>query len=745
MADRKFSLEVNNIGPLHNLQYSKKSNNLQTVLFATNGSGKTFIGRCFNLLSEIQQNIKPSNLESLLNFDAKEAEFLFDYSDPAKNNKFYFKINEDGIIEHKLESDFIIHVFNKEFVDKNVSRNNYAIDSSSISGEILIGDETIDVAKDEQELNVLKGNKEKLVNTIKNELEQCKAVVSKLGIRSSLYEYGQMTYENLLTKDSYDGISFSKAKDNYSIIKNIPENLDKIPLIGYTLDEGIFKDIELAIGKVVNLSTIGEDFKQKILNKSAFVKNGLQLIGNNRSKCPFCEGSLEDKQDLIDKYIEYFNQEEAKFDEELDKLMIRLQGFENDINGVEKDYNKCKLLFCEQKKYFRDLQDVDFLNISNMDDLKDAIRQIDKLLKEKVQNKTKTVFNIDFTLQKSMVINFLESLEQLKSNMNNYIGQIEKKKSDISAEQTSSRREVCTAAFGELYNSQMQNITQLKVIIADIEKKQKEINTKKSINKKNKKDKVNETFEKYLKEFFNDKYTFNKEKQCLSLDKHLLKNNAENVLSEGEKNIIGFCYYLALVYNRINAKQDCANLLFVIDDPISSMDYHYVYKVTDIIRNLRKELGSEWSRYIILTHNYEFLNLLMKNNISTLNIILTNGKISEISDKIILPYTEHLKFIYDVANGSDVTFQTPNSMRHVLETICHFSYPDIMLKDFINDNDVLSTSEYLFTAINDLSHGAIRMQKPYTDDDIRDGCVKIIDYINKYYPGQLTKFVLQQV
>lgn len=738
MSNRKLKFNIENIGPLKNLNNEFNSDSLKIALFATNGSGKTFIGRCFNVLSDIQQNINYNDFKNLINFDSSEARFLFDFSDTSNKNILKFKINKDSFLEKEINSNFIIHVFNKQFVDKNVARNNYAIDSDNITGEILIGDETIDVAKDEADLKALKDKLNDITQKITAQLKVCWDNVASLGIRTNLTEFTQINYPNLLKQKHYTGISFESAKNNYSTIKNIPDNLEEIKYLGYTLDTNLFRDIDTAIKTPVNLSTIGEEFKKKVLTKTTFIKEGLQLLEGDKSKCPFCENSLEEKSDLINQYIEYFNQEEAKFDEKLEDLKGRLQLFEKDINNIEKDYNKISLLFCEQKKYFVDLKNIDFKNFPNKDSLTHALTQIKNLLQEKSLHKNKISFTLDLESQENIINQFLENLENLKTELNNHVKNIEKKKSEISSEQTKSRREVCLSAFGELYNSQEDNIKQVKQLDTEIDTKQKEINIKKAVNKKNKKDKVHETFEKYLKEFFNDKYTFNRDKRCLSLNKHLIETNAENVLSEGEKNIIGFCYYLALTYKKINSKQDCENLLFVIDDPISSMDYHYVYKVADIIRNLGKELNCSRYRFITLTHNYEFLNLLIKNNISSLNLILSNNILTELKKETILPYTEHLNFINDVANGNRaVSFQTPNSMRHVLETICNFSCPNKKLKDFIAESEVLADNEYLLTAIHDLSHGAIRVQKPFTDDDIQEGCKKIIEYIKQKYAGQI--------
>ena len=160
--NRKFKLNINNIGPLKEISSTFEAGSLNTVLFAMNGSGKTFISRCFGLLSDIQQKNDIKDLKNLISFGKTEADFTFDFSDDNKKNTLNFKISQAKILEENFNSDFILHVFNKEFVDNNVAKNNYAIDSDSITGEILIGSEKIDVTKEESELEILKKNKNNL-------------------------------------------------------------------------------------------------------------------------------------------------------------------------------------------------------------------------------------------------------------------------------------------------------------------------------------------------------------------------------------------------------------------------------------------------------------------------------------------------------------------------------------------------------------------------------------------------------
>lgn len=258
-----FKLNINNIGPLKNIDKTFKTGSLNTVLFAMNGSGKTFISRCFELLSAIQQNNKEAKyLKDLISFGQTEADFTFDFSSNSKKNILNFKISQEEILDKKFDSDFILHVFNKEFVDNNVAKNNYAIDSNSITGEILIGSEKIDVTKEEAELEILNKNKNDLEQLLNNEIQKTKSDILDLGIRATLQEFKDITFPNLLIHKKYTNISSEKAKENYACIKNIPESISEINDYNYALDTKLFSEIITTLETEAALSKIGEDFKK---------------------------------------------------------------------------------------------------------------------------------------------------------------------------------------------------------------------------------------------------------------------------------------------------------------------------------------------------------------------------------------------------------------------------------------------------------------------------------------------------
>ena len=137
-----------------------------------------------------------------------------------------------------------------------------------------------------------------------------------------------------------------------------------------------------------------------------------------------------------------------------------------------------------------------------------------------------------------------------------------------------------------------------------------------------------ETIRNVLEYFFSGKYTLEENSFRLVFNKTTLeKNQANNVLSEGEKNIIAFAYYLGDTYTRINTDEDFKRLFFVIDDPISSMDFAHVYTVCGIMRDLQKILPeiSGHQKLLVLTHNNDFIRMLHSNGIVKTTMLLKSS------------------------------------------------------------------------------------------------------------------------
>lgn len=239
--------------------------------------------------------------------------------------------------------------------------------------------------------------------------------------------------------------------------------------------------------------------------------------------------------------------------------------------------------------------------------------------------------------------------------------------------------------------------------------------------------------------FFNGKYTLDKDTfQIVFLGNNIGKN-ASRVLSDGEKSIVAYCYYLATTHLLVRHETDYEKLFFIIDDPISSMDFHYVYMVAQSLRDIKNifEIKS-YERIWVFTHNVEFLSIIKRNHILINTYAIKPGEIQTIDHRLLLPYESHLADIVKIARGELLpTHTTPNSIRHVLETVCRFEFPEKGIENYIKDHDILSKSACIFSICQDLSHGGMRKEFPFSVDILRSACQTIVDFIKLKYRGQL--------
>ena len=238
--------------------------------------------------------------------------------------------------------------------------------------------------------------------------------------------------------------------------------------------------------------------------------------------------------------------------------------------------------------------------------------------------------------------------------------------------------------------------------------------------------------------FFKDKYEFDEEKFCIKFQDKVLINDTDNVMSDGEKSILAFCFYLANIHGIVSKDADYDRLLLIIDDPVSSMDFNYVYNVAQVIRNIKKNEKITKVRFIVLTHNMEFMSILVRNNVAQQKYIFSNGKFDNFKDQYIMPYMANLKDIYQAAQRAIKPSHTlPNSIRHILETIYRFEGSVGKFDDYLLNDEILKECGFLYSLIEDQSHGGLREERGYTDEMLIETCKTVIEFISNKYPGQI--------
>lgn len=753
MADDKITtiIKCQNIAPIENLTREIKSSSLKMGVFANNGSGKTFLSRLFRLTEKQDELVLDENDKSptdkLLTFGKNNGTFSFKITDKEGNVKDDFSISvTKGQIPTIPDTKYLYHTFNQDYVEQNIQVLGYEKDSD-IQGFIL-GKVNIDLKDDEDNLAKIAKEGEQLKEQVEKEINTyVEENISNIQNIKRLSEYAYLKPSEIFQGVEKDLFEVSKSIDelfaDYNKIKSVPENLadigtvDRVNINFQTLNE-----IKENLNKEFSLSSLAEDFKEKIKSKQAFVETGMTLLSETENNsCPFCEQELQENAiSLIDNYTKYLNDTEAKTIKQFKGNIELLSNIIASLKEIENTTSKRINSFNEYKtKYIPSSEDEELSSL-NVEETEQAIKSFIETIEEKLKDISKSV------VVENSVIENIEKHQTLLNNSidanNEKINSINAKKNGISEENKAVRKEICKCAYNNLVETHKTNIKSIFQLREQWKTLDTEIKKKKEQQKVSKKEKVASTIKTVLNYFFSDKYTLDEETFRLVFYKNTLeKDQAKDVLSEGEKNIIAFAYYIGDTHLKVESEDDYEKLFFIIDDPISSMDFTHVYTLCGVIRDISKIIDKlNRERLIIFTHNNDFMRVLTANNIVDKKLLLKKGELKDFNNNLTVPYINHLMDVYNIARKNEVAnHTTANSIRHIIETLTKFQNVDISkdgIAEYIKKNIPNDTKSY--TLINDLSHGGWRSeQSPITEDDYKDICETIIKHIENNFKGQI--------
>lgn len=753
MADDKITtiIKCQNIAPIENLTREIKSSSLKMGVFANNGSGKTFLSRLFRLTEKQDELILDENGKSptdkLLTFGKNYGTFSFKITDKDGNVKDDFSIFvTKGQIPTIPDTKYLYHTFNQDYVEQNIRVLGYEKDSD-IQGFIL-GKVNIDLKDDEDNLEkiekegkVLSEQVEKGINTYVEEN------ISNIQNIKRLSEYAYLKPNEIFQGVDKDLYELSKSLDDlfadYNKIKSVPENLADIENVNrVSIDFTSLNEIKENLIKEFSLSSLAEDFKQKIKSKQVFVETGMELLSETEDNdCPFCEQELhENALSLIDNYTKYINDTEAKTIKQFKVNIELLSEIIDILKSIENANSKRINLFNEYKtKYIPSSEDVELGSI-NIEDAKNTIQVFIGIIEKKLKDISKP------TPVENSIIENIEKHQTLLNSIidsnNEQIDLINAKKNRIGEENRTVRKEICKCAYNHLIETHKTNIKSIFQLREKWKALDTEIKKKKEQQKVSKKDKVASTIKSVLNYFFSNKYTLDEETfRLVFYENSLEKDQAKDVLSEGEKNIVAFAYYIGDTHLKVESEDDYEKLFFIVDDPISSMDFTHVYTLCGVIRDISKIIDKlKRERLIIFTHNNDFMRVLAANNIVDKKLLLKKGELKDFNNNLTVPYINHLMDVYNIARKNEIAnHTTANSIRHIIETLTKFQNVDISkdgIAEYIKNNIPNDTKSY--TLINDLSHGGWRSeQSPITEDDYKDVCETIIKHIENDFKGQV--------
>ena len=746
MAKIKTTILCENIAPLENLSKVIESNTLKIGVLADNGSGKTFISRMFRLTENIDLEDEGKSTNKLITFERINAKFSFKIIDKENNTIEDLKINlTNGVTPIVPNTNLIYHTFNQDFVDDNIKTLSFEKDGN-IDGFIL-GKANIDVSEDEENLLEKETTTNSLIEKIQNNITTFRAEkLDSIQNIKRLKDYKKIDYDSIyadVDKDTSDTVkTLDEWTSDYNKVKSIPENLPDIePLNIFNVDLDYLTQIINNLSVEFKLSDLADDFKNKVKNKQVFIETGLDII-SEENNCPFCEQVLEDKAlSLIDKYNTFLQDEESKRIKSLKSNITKIDKYLNTLSSLKNDYNTKSILFNKYKNdYISSMASIE-LDMFDLSELEDIIKILIKSLEDKIKN-INIVVNIEnnYLNELSMLV---KDLGIVIENINKKIKDINSKKNKVNDENKNIRVQMCKTVYNLLIDTHKEEINTIKINKLEINKLENNIKRKKSQQRISKKDKVYTTIKKVLQYFFNDKYTLDEESfRLIFKEKQLVDGQTQDVLSEGEKNIIAFAYYLGDIHLKINDEDDYKKLFFIIDDPISSMDFSHVYTISGVIRDIDKIIGIEemQKRILVFTHNNDFMRVLASNNIIETKLILKNSELKEFKNNLTVPYINHLLDIYKIARSNEeATHTTANSIRHILETLIKFDKITLKqsnISEYIQEH--IPSDRQTYTLINDLSHGGWRTeQTPISNDDFTEICRILITHIETKYSGQI--------
>ncbi|MEW6774506.1 MAG: AAA family ATPase [Bacteroidota bacterium] len=567
------------------------------LIYGWNRSGKTTISRIF------------SSCEKKSIFDTNK------FKQYPENGKFEIKTDDENTIKETNVSnnDLPIKVFNKDFVDDNISFD----PSNPCKPIVYVSEEDIERKKQLEQLKQKNITLSKTCEQFKKDREAKESkkntFLTSLGreIANILFDktYNKTKAENKINtigidnfadktlcdedKRKYEAISKSEAGKTQSAFSeyNFSFFFDDEAIDSF---QKIFEKIEALLGRKVVSETLERLKNDQVLN--SWVKQGFDLHKNKKEteKCLFCQNPLD--KDFLDSLSRHF----SKDYEDTQRGIKRL---ENEIVKIKRQEIPTKNV-----DLYPDLKDSYTSKAKELNEVINKINTwIDEAIKKLQEKHDNPLINVSSPPQPE---DFLSSYNRVIREINEIIKRHNEKVTNHQLEVSNARErlELHTIANALLEEDYKKIITDLKEAAENEEMVLNQFkNNKTEIENLEQQTsnigKAIDLINKYLEEFFGRKeieLSLDDNKKGYTIKRYGIP--AKN-LSEGEKTAIAFSYFVVKVGE---GEFDKTKGIIFIDDPISSFDSNFIYHCFSMINTHFKQVG----QLFISTHNFQLLNLV---------------------------------------------------------------------------------------------------------------------------------------
>lgn len=347
------------------------------------------------------------------------------------------------------------------------------------------------------------------------------------------------------------------------------------------------------------------------LGNSDWVNTGIKYvhIDGEKGVCPFCQ-----QKTITQNFLEQIN---AYFDE----------SYNRDKSQIEQMISRYDAEIKKATDFFNAIKDDSFLekNKAEIESLSANLISVSEHNLNTLREKAKTP-SIQVSLQP--INEIIESINSIIENANNEITLYNQRIADKKGFKSKikgnfwrlMRKEYNSvielyAANKKVYEQSVENVQK------ELQTKTSEINTNTALIEENRKKTVNidEAVENIknglidigITDFTIEKYS--EEEALYRLKREDLDEDVFKTLSEGEKMVISFLYFIELCKGESTAEKASNNKIVVIDDPISSLSHIYVFNIGRLIHNefLRTK---KYDQLFILTHSLYFFYELTNTN-----------------------------------------------------------------------------------------------------------------------------------
>ena len=744
------------------------------IFYGRNYSGKSTYSKIFQ---SIELNQLPEKYEKI-DFEVKLA------------NHRIIKSNEIG-----SELPIDCKVFNQRFIDDNIYLHN---DNKLNSFQISIGSDTNETLKkiEDIRLNELKPRNEKLsqielditekqqktkiskdsldsklrttASKIKNLKNPSVVVGNKYDIRDIKEEFEKYSahFPILPLQDDEKAVAELEKNVEQAKIRILEKNINKpqkIDLVSFDKNFNFtlfLENTKKLLSKVVSVSNILDEYKDSP-DKINWIKYGIDIHGDNPEKCVFCGNSIDS--DLIKNLKLAFSDELRSLENE---LVLQNNRIKSEIQKLDAIPN------INKEDYFKDsVSDIQNIN-KEIENNTDNRKRVLEILESKISEKQRDIFS-KIEINDLNWIDFSEIQVEINSLYDDTIKQIEQFEDRKTKSLDFLRRYYIVKEFP------VPEFTKLSQEVDQLQEDMEKINLEQKI--------LNEEKEKFEKDISELESSLKSESEAVKRINMILQNslahsemslksvddeegiyfevsrNEERAynLSEGEKSLIAFAYYITRLES-LSTEEKSKTILF-IDDPVSSLDENNIFYIYNLIFCLLKK--KEFLQYFLSTHNLDFLKYT--NRFSNKKDYYLIEKIKEAENIPSKSYIKNLpnymsnkvtefvflfEQIYRVAtededeNNFSVFYNFPNNGRKFIETLLYFKYPDCQTN---NDNKIINyfggeNAPFIQRINNEYSHGEDRFDRtrnPINTCEFKHDARIILGVLHRNDPEQFKSFL----